>query len=235
MRHLCLIVLIGMLLLATSGCQVGPGRAFAASTEAEGLGEVANLRRDIQLLNLINGLDLSAEKMQFILDRASEAKAIREEIRSRAQGNTAATSQVLSELRETLMRGEVISSELRDEFLSVEGELRKDGASLNVVAREIRAIRGDETSPAAPGALAGALPEVMDYWGGDPRTGGGDAASPRGPAPAPDRPPGWPGWSGATGASSTGLSTGSSSSSGSRPCCSPGPAGPWARAGCAPS
>ena len=122
MRHLYLIVLIGMFLLGTSGCHAGPGPAFAASTKAEGLGEVANLRRDVQLLNLINGLDLSAEQMQFILDRAREAEAIREEIKSRAQGNAAATSQVLSELRETLMRGEVISSELRDEFFSVEGE-----------------------------------------------------------------------------------------------------------------
>ena len=121
-KVLTLIVLIGMFLLATSGCQTGTGPAFAASTKAEGLGEVANLRRDVQLLNLINGLDLSAEQMQFILDRAREAEAVRAEIKSRAQGNAVATSQVLSELRETLMRGEVISSELRDEFFSVERE-----------------------------------------------------------------------------------------------------------------
>jgi len=122
MRHLYLIVLIAMFVLGTSGCQAGPELAFAASTKAEDLGEVANLRRDVQSLNLINGLDLSAEQMQFVLDRAREAEAIRAEIKNRAEGNAAATSQVLSELRETLMRGEVISSELRDEFFSVEGE-----------------------------------------------------------------------------------------------------------------
>jgi hypothetical protein len=122
MRHLYLIMMIGMVLLGTSGCQAGPEPAFAASTKAEGLGEVANLRRDVQLLNLINGLDLSVEQMQFILDRAGEAEAIREEFKSRAEGNAAATSQVLNGLRATLMRGEVISSELRDEFFSVEGE-----------------------------------------------------------------------------------------------------------------
>ena len=120
MRNLYLIVLIGMFVLGISGCQARSETAFAASTKAEGLGEVANLRRDVQLLNLINGLDLSAEQMQFILDRAREAEAIRAEIRSRAQGNATATSQVLSELRETLMDGEVISSELRGEFFSVE-------------------------------------------------------------------------------------------------------------------
>ncbi len=122
MRYLYAIVLIGMVLLGAGGCQAGPGAAFAASAEAEGLDEVADLRRDVQLLNLINGLDLSGEQMQFILDRAREAEAIREEIKERAQGNTAATSQVLSELRETLMRGKVISSELRGEFFSVEKE-----------------------------------------------------------------------------------------------------------------
>jgi hypothetical protein len=119
-KVLTLIVLIGMFLLGASGCQTGPGSALAASTKVEGLGEVADLRRDVQLLNLINGLDLSADQMQFILGRAREAEAIREEIKVRAQGNAAATSQVLSQLRETLMRGEVISSELRDEFFSVE-------------------------------------------------------------------------------------------------------------------
>lgn len=122
MRHLYLMAVIGMLLLATSGCRAGPELTFAASTEAEGLGEVDNLRRDVQLLNLINGLELSAEQMQFILDQAREAEAIREEVKGRAEGNVAATSQVLSQLRETLMRGEVISPELRDEFFSVEGE-----------------------------------------------------------------------------------------------------------------
>ncbi|HID64189.1 MAG TPA: hypothetical protein EYP49_15830 [Anaerolineae bacterium] len=120
MRYLYLIVLAGIVLLGASGCQAGPELAFAASTKAEELNKVANLRRDVQLLNLINGLDLSAEQMQFILDRAREAQAIREEITGQAEGNSAATSQVLSQLRETLMRGEVISSELRDEFFSVD-------------------------------------------------------------------------------------------------------------------
>ena len=122
MRYLYLIVLTGMFLLGTSGCQAGPVPALAASTKAEGLDQVANLRRDVQLLNLINGLELSVEQMQFILDRAREAEAIREEIKGRAEGNAAATSQVLGKLREILLHGEVISSELRDEFFSVEGE-----------------------------------------------------------------------------------------------------------------
>jgi hypothetical protein len=99
MRYLYWIVLIGMVLLVTTGCQAGPEMALAASTKADGLGEVAELRRDVQLLNLINGLDLSAEQMQFILDRAREAEAIRTETKGQAQGNAAATSQILSELR----------------------------------------------------------------------------------------------------------------------------------------
>jgi hypothetical protein len=122
MRRLYWIVLVGVFVLRASGCQAGPGLAFAASTKAGDLDEVANLRRDVQLLNLINGLDLSVEQMQFILDRARQAEAIREGIKGRAEGNAAATSQVLSELREILMRGEVISSELRDEFFSVDRE-----------------------------------------------------------------------------------------------------------------
>ena len=68
MRRMYLIVLIGMFLLGTSGCQAGPGLAFAAPTKAGDRGDVASLRRDVQLLNLINGLDLSAEQMQFVLE-----------------------------------------------------------------------------------------------------------------------------------------------------------------------
>jgi error-prone DNA polymerase len=56
-------------------------------------------------------------------------------------------------------------------FLLVQGELRKDGASLNVVAQTVEAVRADDRSRAAPQELNGSLPQVLDYWGGDPRTG----------------------------------------------------------------
>jgi hypothetical protein len=40
-----------------------------------------------------------------------------------------------------------------------------------VVAQTVEAVRADDRSRAAPQELNGALPQVLDYWGGDPRTG----------------------------------------------------------------
>jgi error-prone DNA polymerase len=80
-------------------------------------------------------------------------------------------------------------------FLVVRGELRKDGATINVVAREITAIRADRDSPASADRLNGSLPQVLDYWGsaGDHRKPDPDGP-PSGPgAPSDAGPPSGPG------------------------------------------
>ncbi len=46
-------------------------------------------------------------------------------------------------------------------FLSVRGKLRKDGATLNIIAQEIRALRTE----AEPGQADARLPATLDYWG----------------------------------------------------------------------
>jgi len=67
------------LLLANSGC------ASPLIARAEGLGDEGNLQRAAQLLNLLNGLELRASQMRFIIEKAQEAEAIRDELMNREE------------------------------------------------------------------------------------------------------------------------------------------------------
>ena len=135
---LCLAFLMGALLLTSSGC------ASLPVAQAEGLADVGNLQREVQLLNLINGLELSADQMRFVLEKAQEAQAIRDELRDKANGNVEETVAVLSELRATLMQGENIADSSRERWFSIHGknlELREEyEAEMTRIAQEVQAI-----------------------------------------------------------------------------------------------
>ena len=58
---------------------------------------ITEVRRDIQLLNLINGLELNKRQMELIVQKAEEAEKIREEFNSRViRENEAGFIQVLN-------------------------------------------------------------------------------------------------------------------------------------------
>jgi hypothetical protein len=101
------------LLLPLLGCQAAPVSAQAPPEEVD-------LHREIQLLNLINGLELTSEQMRFILEKAEEAQKTRE--RLKAEADTAELEAVLAEIRDTLMEGQNVSNELRDSFFAARGE-----------------------------------------------------------------------------------------------------------------
>lgn len=67
--------------------------------------EELNLRRDIQLLNLVDGLYLTQEQMQELIKVVTVARKLREEHQTRMQQYTAAARPVLEELRESLIAG----------------------------------------------------------------------------------------------------------------------------------
>ena len=132
---LCLALLLGALLLASSGCGAVP------LAKADELTDVGNRQREVQLLNLLNGLELSADQMRFLLEKAQEAQEVREEFKDKADGNVAETTEVLSELRATLMKGENIPDSLREQWysthsknLELRGEYEEEMAR---IAREV--------------------------------------------------------------------------------------------------
>jgi len=113
-EHILFLALVmGALLLANSGC------ASLPMAKADELTDVGELQREVQLLNLLNGLELSADQMRFLLEKAQEAQKIREEFKGKADGNVAETTEVLSELRTILMKGENIPDSLRERWYSI--------------------------------------------------------------------------------------------------------------------
>ncbi len=109
-----------------------------------GVPDVGNLRREVQLLNLLNGLELRASQMRFIIEKAQEAEEIRDELMNRADENIEETVAVLSELRATLMRGENITDSSRERWFSIHSEnqeLReKYQTEMTRIAREVKVI-----------------------------------------------------------------------------------------------
>jgi len=133
---LFLALVVGALLLANSGCASPP------VAKAEELADVGTLRREVQLLNLLNGLELSADQMRFLLEKAKEAEDLREKFK--ADANIEETAAVLGELKATLMKGENIPDTLRERWFSIHGknrELRGEyEAEMTRIAREVEGI-----------------------------------------------------------------------------------------------
>ncbi|RLC62637.1 MAG: hypothetical protein DRI80_05930, partial [Chloroflexota bacterium] len=105
---------IGVLLLSLVGCRP------AQSVSAQSPPEVADLHRQVQLLNLINGLELTPEQMRFVLERAQQAQEERETLE--AQADTESSQAILEEIRDTLMAGQTISPELRERFFTAKAD-----------------------------------------------------------------------------------------------------------------
>lgn len=134
---LCLALLMGALLLASSGCEVVP------LVKADGIADVGELQREVQLLNLLNGVELSADQMRFLLEKAQEAQEIREEFKDKADGNIEETIEVLSELKAILMRGENIPDPLRERWYSTHSKnLKLKGEYEEEMTRMAREVQG---------------------------------------------------------------------------------------------
>jgi len=73
---------------------------------------ITRTQREIQILNLINGLELSKSQMDFILEKAQEIEQIKNEL-SKENNNDKTTLQILDQLRENRMKNQEIPDELR--------------------------------------------------------------------------------------------------------------------------
>ena len=82
------------------------------SSDIEGV-HFLKVKKEIQLLNLINGLELNNKQVEFIIQKAKEAAEIREEYNRRKQEKETEFVLVLQDLRENLLQGKVVSSDLK--------------------------------------------------------------------------------------------------------------------------
>ena len=166
------LLLVVLLLPLVSGCQsVQPVSAQASP-------EIADLRREVQLLNLINGLELTPEQMRFIVEKAREAQELRQELQ--AEADVEETTVVLEEFRATLMAGENVPPDLAQRFHAVEGRFRaaKDTyeAELTRIAGEVEEVLEEHQLYALEQYVPCIIPPEGELRVGQARgTGGGEA------------------------------------------------------------
>jgi hypothetical protein len=132
------LLLVVVSLPLVSGCQ------SLQPVSAQAPPERGDLRREVQLLNLINGLELTPEQMRFILERAQQAQDKRDALRD--QADVEEMDATLGEIRDTLMAGQTISPELTERFFAA----RADNERL------LEAYRGEVTR------LAGEVEDVLE-------------------------------------------------------------------------
>jgi len=167
------LLLVVLLLPLASGCQsVQPASAQASP-------EMVDLHRQVQLLNLINGLELTPEQMRFVLEKAQEAQETREELKGEADAEEMNT--VLEEMRDTLMEGQNLSPELRERFFAAKAdnerlmeEYQEDAARL---AQEVEGVLEDHQLYALERYVPCIIPPEGELRVGQAQgTGGGEAA-----------------------------------------------------------
>ncbi len=134
-----ILLLVVVLLSLVSGCQ------SLQPVSAQAPPESGNLHREVQLLNLINGLELTPEQMRFILERAQQAQEKRETLRD--QADVEAMNATLGEIRDMLMAGQAISLELEECFFAA----KADNARLIEAYREEVARLADEVEDVLEG------------------------------------------------------------------------------------
>lgn len=108
------LLLVVLLLPLASGCQ------SAQPVSAQAPAETVGLHREIQLLNLINGLELTVEQMRFILERAQQAQEEREALRDQADAEEMHAA--LEEMRDTLMARQNVSPEMKERFFAAKAD-----------------------------------------------------------------------------------------------------------------
>ena len=174
------LLLVVLLLPLVSGCQSVQPVSAQASPEIAGLPAPlqAGLRREVQLLNLTNGLELTPEQMRFIVEKAQEAQELRQELQ--AEADVEETTIVLEEFRATLMAGENVPPNLAQRFHAVEGRFRaaKDTyeAELTRIAGEVEEVLEEHQLYALEQYVPCLVPPEGTLRVGQARgTGGGEA------------------------------------------------------------
>jgi len=87
---------------------------FGDSTQSTD--EIRNVTEDIRLLNLINGLELDEEQMEFIMEKAKEAEQLKADFLSEVNGGNsdiAAVMQPLYKLKTQLMNDQNVPDDLK--------------------------------------------------------------------------------------------------------------------------
>lgn len=165
-------LLLVLLLPLVSGCQ------SAQPASAQAPPETASLYREIQLLNLINGLELTPDQMCFIVEKAQETQEKREELRTGADAGE--MTGVLEQFKATLMAGENVPPDLVQRFHALKGRFHtaEDDyeAELTRIAGEVEAVLEEHQLYALEQYVPCVIPPKGELRVGQAQgTGGGEA------------------------------------------------------------
>src|SRR3989338_2133550 len=114
--------------------------------------QIAALREDINLLNLLNGLNLTDEQSSRVMNLATEARAVR-------QGSLGENAQLLNEFKETLL---TLKEGVMDKNWRPDPEIEKKAGQLNHKLKELKeesftrlqVLEGEAKGVLTPGQLA---------------------------------------------------------------------------------
>jgi len=82
------------------------------------------LRREIRLVNLINGLELNSEQMELILTRARETEALRQELAAKLRLRHEDWERVLGEIKSYCKRNKEVPPATAQRFRGLQTELK---------------------------------------------------------------------------------------------------------------
>lgn len=94
------------------------------------------LRREIRLINLLNGLELNSEQMGMILTRAQETEKLRQEFKATLQFQQSEREKVLEEIRSYLQESREIPSTTAQRFHRIQTELKESRLNMDKRIRE---------------------------------------------------------------------------------------------------
>ncbi len=105
---------------------------------------IVEIQQEIQILNLINGLELSDYQMEFILKKAKDAEKIRTDFQKKLKRNEDQIIEIYEQLKENRIKDETIPDPLRNRIYYTEGKLHgyKENLSdsLKKLAQEVKNI-----------------------------------------------------------------------------------------------
>jgi hypothetical protein len=94
------------------------------------------LRREIRLVNLINGLELDSEQMEIILTRAQEVEKLRQEFEARLRLGQAEMERVLEEIKSYRKHNQEVPSATAQSFHRLQTEFKESRFNLMEKTRE---------------------------------------------------------------------------------------------------
>ncbi len=149
-KRFSFLVVVVVFILVAGNLVIFPGFSQVKAVGKQG-GEAQDVRsrvlvlqREVQLLNLINALELDEKQTSFILEKAREAKKLRENMLNSSTENFEHTINILERLKSVLIAGGNIPPKLRKEWFLVHrsnDELRREYEErVTTIAKSVESI-----------------------------------------------------------------------------------------------